>query len=178
LDWSGPANILLIEHVDGLNHAALWTLAPDGRQPPRPLVDSPSTNYWARLSPDGRWLAYASSESGRFEVYLVPYPGLGSKVQVSIAGGSFPQWRADGKELFFQSPDQSIMAVEVRAGATLAVGSPQLLFKTTLTEGVWGGYRWAPTRDGRRFLVNTPQGRAAGDRLVVVTNWAQGLPRR
>jgi hypothetical protein len=127
-----------------------------------------------RLSPDGRWLAYLSNETGRNEVYVVPHPGPGGKWQVSTAGGWAPIWRADGRELFFET-DQGIMAAGVRPGATPDVGVPRLLFKTRFTWGPYAGYRWAPSRDGQRFLVNVPSDAATESRLVVVTNWAAEL---
>ena len=108
----------------------------------------------------------------------MPFPGPGVKWQVSTAGGTFPQWRADGRELFFQSPDQGIQGVDVRGDATFQVGLPKLLFKTALTEGGYAGYRWAPSRDGQRFLVNTPAGAVSAGRLVVVTDWTTELKRR
>ena len=141
-------------------------------------MQSPFNARGGRLSPDGRWLAYSSNESGRYEVYVVPYPGPGGKWQVSTAGGGSLQWRADGKELFFQGADQSIMAVDVRAGATFELGVPKPLFRMALTRGPYMGYRWAVSRDGQRFLVNTPSGAAAAGHLIVVTNWTAELGRK
>ena len=88
--WSGAANVITIAHINDFNQWDIWTLSPDGRQPPRPLLQSPFNEGGGRISPDGRWLAYASDESGRFEVYVVPYPGPGPKVQVTTAGGERP----------------------------------------------------------------------------------------
>jgi Tol biopolymer transport system component len=176
-DWSGAANTLVASRL-GLQGWDIWIQPAEGRQPPRPFLQSPFHERWGRLSPDGRWLAYVSNESARNEVYVVPYPGPGGKWQVSTAGGSFPQWRADGKEIFFQSADQTLMAVDVTASATFQVGVPRALFKTTLTEGGYAGYRWAPSRDGQRFLVNTPAGAVAAGRFIVVTDWTAELEKR
>ncbi len=173
-DWSGAANVILLSRIDTEMKWEIWEAPASGLQAPRPLIQSPFNVRWGRLSPDGRWLAYASSESGRDEVYVVPYPGPGSKLQISTAGGSYPQWRADGRELYFQGLDQSIMAVDVHANTDFEADLPKPLFKTTLTEGRYPGYRWAVSRDGQRFLVNTTSG--AGDaRVVVVLNWAAEL---
>ena len=150
----------------------------DSLQAPRPFLQSSFNERWGRLSPDGRWLAYASNESGREEVYVVPYPGPGGKWQISTAGGSFPQWRADGKELFFQGADQSIMAVDVRGGTTFEVSVPKLLFRTTLSESEYLGFRWAVSRDGQRFLINTPSAAATAGHFIVVTNWTAELRRK
>jgi Tol biopolymer transport system component len=177
-DWSGATNTLLIAHITPPIQWDIWVIPAAGRQAPRPLLQSPFDERGARLSPDGRWLAYASNESGHNEVYVVPCPGPGGKWQISTAGGSAPAWRADGKELFFQGADQSIMAVDVRAGATFEVGVPKLLFKTTLTEGVYAGRRWAVSRDGQRLLINTPSGAATAGRFIVVTNWTAELRRK
>jgi hypothetical protein len=131
-----------------------------------------------RFSPDGRWLAYASNESGRYEVYVVRHPGPGGRWQVSTAGGNYPQWRADGKELFFEGADQSIMAVDVRASATFEAGVPRLLFRTTLVQPGGNGMRWTVSRDGQRFLIATPAGGPAAGHLIVATNWTAELRRK
>ena len=110
---------------------------------------------------------------------MVPYPGPGGKWQVSTAGGNFPQWRADGKELFFQgADDQSVMAVEVRAGTTFEVGAPTLLFRTTFVHRGSNRMRWTVSRDGQRFLIATPTGSATPAHLVVATNWTRELRRK
>ena len=177
-DWSGATKTLVIAHITPPIHWDIWVMPADGRQAPRPFLQSPFDERGGRLSPDGRWLAYASNESGHDEAYVVPYPGPGGKWQISTAGGSFPQWRADGKELFFQGADQSIMAVDVRAGTTFQAGVPKPLFRTALTEGRYPGYRWAVSRAGQRFLVNTPSGVAAAGRFIVVLNWTAELKGR
>jgi serine/threonine protein kinase len=176
--WSGATNTIVFARISTSMQWDIWVMPADGRQAPRPFLQSPFREYWGRLSPDGRWLAYASNESGHDEVYVVPYPGPGGKWQISTAGGNFPQWRADGKELFFQGADQSIMAVDVRAGATFEVGAPKPLFKIPLTAGGYQGYRWAVSRDGQRFLVNTPSGAVAAGHFIVVTNWTAELRRK
>ncbi len=176
-DWSSAANIIVLTRF-APPRWDIWKVSLDSLQVARPLLQSRFNVRWGRLSPDSRWLAYTSDESGRDEVYVVPYPGPGGKWQVSTAGGSFPQWRADGKELFFQAADQGMMAVDVRAGATFAVGVPRLLFKIPLTQGWYPGYRWAVSRDGQRFLVNTPAGAVPAGRFVVVMNWTRELGRR
>jgi eukaryotic-like serine/threonine-protein kinase len=177
-DWSGAANTLVISHVTLPYQWDIWVAPASGGQAPRPFLQSPFGEYAGRLSPDGRWLAYASNESGRDEVYVVPYPGPGGKWQISTAGGNFPRWRADGKELFFQGAGEEIMAVDVRAGTTFQVGAPKLLFRTRLTQGAYPGDRWNVTRDGQRFLVDTPFGAAAAGYFVVVENWTTELRRK
>ena len=175
--WSEAANVITISHISPLNRWDTYVLSPGGRQPPRPLLAGPFNEAGGRLSPDGRWLAYVSNESGREEVYVVPHPGPGPKVQVTTAGGSSPQWRGDGRELFF-STGAGIASVDVRADATFAVGAPKSLVTIEFTGGEYRGYRWSPTRDGQRFLVNTPTAAAAVGRFVVVTNWTAEIGRR
>jgi Tol biopolymer transport system component len=176
-DWSGPANTIVVSRLSS-SRWEIWTVPPDRRAGAKPLLRSPFNQYMGRLSPDGRWLAYTSVESGRPEVYVVPFPGLGGRWQVSTAGGSQAQWRGDGKELFFQGLDQSIMAAEVRTGTRFEVGVPKVLFKATLTGGTLPGPRWDVSRDGQRFLILTPCGGASVARLVVVTNWTTELRRK
>jgi Tol biopolymer transport system component len=177
-DWSGAADVIMIAHISQMNQWDVWALPTEGRRPPTPVLQSQFRESGARLSPDGRWLAYTSDESGRSEVYVVPYPGPGARVQISTAGGSTPQWRRDGKELFFQGMDQGILAVDVRAGTTFEVGVPKMLFTIGFTESAYSAYRWAVSRDGQRFLVNTPTGEVAAGRFVVVANWTAELRRK
>jgi eukaryotic-like serine/threonine-protein kinase len=175
--WSGAANVITIAHINNFNRWDIWALPPEGRTPPRPLVQSPFNEGGGQISPDGRWLAYASDESGRFEIYVVPYPGPGPKMQVTTAGGQAPLWRRDGKELLFQT-NQGISSADVHAGATFDVGAPKALFAIEFTASAYRGYRWAVSGDGQRFLVNTPSGTAAAGRFVVVTNWTAELRRK
>ena len=173
-DWSAAAGTIVTARF-GDRGWDILVQPSDGKHAPTGFLQSPFNELSGRLSPDGRWLAYTSNESGRDEVYVVPYPGSGGKWQVSTAGGRTPQWRADGKELFFEAADQSIMVVDVRPGDTFGVGVPKALFKATLVEGTYTGYRWAPARDGQRFLINTPAGAVTAGRFVVVTNWTSEL---
>ena len=177
--WSGAANVITIAHVTVMNHWDVWVLSPEGRQSPRPLLVSPFSTWAAQLSPDGRWLAYTSNETGRNEVYVVPYPGPGPKIQISTSGGQAPLWRADGKELFFQGMDQTILVVDVHAGAIFEVGAPKALFTIAMAApGPYRGYRWAPSPDGQRFIINASSSDVAAGRFTVVSNWTQELHGR
>ena len=137
---------------------------------------SPAT---ARLSPDGRWLAFASFQTGQRQVYVSPIPPTGEQWPVSAAGGEYPQWRRDGRELFFIAPDGSIMSAAIAPGPKFDVAAPRVLFKTGLT-GEPASQRFVVTADGNRFLLNMLQ---EGDRtattttLQVVLNWTNGLAR-
>ena len=137
---------------------------------------SPAT---ARISPDGRWLAFASYQTGQLQVYVSPIPPTGEQWPVSAAGGEHPQWRSDGRELFFIAPDGSIMSAAITPGPKPDVAAPRLLFKTGLT-GDPASQRFVVTADGNRFLFNMLR---EGDRaattttLQVVLNWTNGLAR-
>jgi serine/threonine protein kinase/Tol biopolymer transport system component len=134
----------------------------------------------SRLSPDGRWVAYVSYESGRAEVYVTPLPPSGKHWQVSTAGGVQPAWGGDGEELFYLAPDGSLMAVPVGKSVTFDAGTPTRLFSTTALADRFrvAGYR--VTADGRRFLLNTlrPGDKAATTTtLQVVLNWTAAVKR-
>ena len=128
-----------------------------------------------QLSPDERWLAYVSQESGRDEVYLEPFRRAGDRVRVSVDGGGQPKWRGDGKELFYATPANQLMAVSVRAAAErLEVSLPTRLFEIRGLEGT--GYDdYAPSADGQRFLVKLPVQESRKPQLQIVTNWTSLL---
>jgi eukaryotic-like serine/threonine-protein kinase len=174
-DWSGPTNTILVGTMSGTN-SDIWAVSADGRQPPRPILRTPFTEMAGRISPDGRWLAYASNESGRLEIYVVPYPGPGGRWQISTSGGNYPRWRADGNEIFFEALEGGMMSVDVHVGTTFEPGMPKRLFKATLAG--FNGYAWAVSRDGQRFLMNTRAGESLPCRLVVATNWTTELGKR
>ena len=130
----------------------------------------------ARFSPDSKWVAYASNESGRWEIYVTSFPAAHGKWQVSNAGGEQPKWRSDGKELFYLAPDGKIMATPVTIGANFDAGSPVALFQANPREMVATSERFAydVRKDGQRFLINT-QLKSALTPMSVVMDWAAGL---
>ena len=122
------------------------------------------------FSPNGHLVAYTSNESGRFEVYVETVPRSERKWSVSTHGGYEPRWRADGREIYYLSEEQKLMAVTVGAGPSF--GIPELLFQTQVTAGVTPNRtHYVPSRDGRRFLVNTALDIVASP-ITVVLNWA------
>jgi len=129
------------------------------------------------VSPDGRWMAYASDESGRFEIYVRPFPNAqGGKWQVSSEGGTDPQWRHDGKELFYFSGDDRLMAVAVGADASgFTAGKTEPLFSQAARTANRTNY--AVTADGQRFLINRVVQAANDAGITVVLNWPQSLQR-
>jgi Tol biopolymer transport system component len=147
-----------------------------------PFQFSSATLARAAFSPDNQWIAYTSDESGMDEVYLRRFPNGDGKSQVSSHGGSEPQWRGDGNELFYLGADGELMAVSIRLqGATSEVGSPVSLFKTNATGvalGIVGRNQYRVTRDGQRFLVNQPGQQGFSAPITVVLNWTASLQRR
>ena len=115
-----------------------------------------------------------SYDAGRFEVYGQAFPAPGARARFSTEGGLGPRWRRDGRELFYQTPDGTLMAVEVKAGAALEPGVPRKLFSIGRRFPTWDQY--AVTADGQRFLVLMP-GDTAPTTITVVLNWTAGLKK-
>ncbi len=156
----------------------IWALPmfPDksGEQKPFPVVATNFSDVAPSFSPDGKWLAYANNETGRMEVYIQPFPSGAGRWQVSTAGGSRPNWRKDGKELFFWSTDQQVMAVDVdQKGASLQLGAPHALFKATTVTSGSGPY--TVSADGKKFVMNTVLPQSITEPLTLITNWPADL---
>ena len=153
----------------------VFVLSLDGEPSPRPLFTSPAYEGGAALSPDKRWLAYCSNESGRFEVYVRPFPDASRKLVVSTSGGNQPVWSRDGKELFYRNGSQ-MLAVPVRTGRDLDLGTPEVLFDQEFSFGGSGTTfaQFDVAGDGRFLLFkrDTEPGR-----LHVVLNWTAELTR-
>jgi len=120
-------------------------------------------------------MAYASDESGVYEVYVQSFPSGGGKRQVSTKGGIGPRWRRDGKELLYYGPDGKLIAVEVKGGASFEAGQPRALFELRSGNGVVTEPPYAVTADGKRFLLNTLVDESGGAPLTVVVNWTKGI---
>jgi eukaryotic-like serine/threonine-protein kinase len=138
---------------------------------PEVFLDSPFTKAEALFCPNGRWIAFQSNDTGRDEVYVVPYPGPGGRSQVSTDGGTSPRWARSGRELFYRNGDK-MMAVDVDTGATFRVGTPKMLFEKS------GAYDVSP--DGQRFLMVRPvsTSRTQTNEMDVVVNWFTELQQR
>ena len=154
----------------------IWTMPVNPRGKAAPLVETPFDEYSPRFSPDGRYMAFASDESGRYEVYVAELPFSGGKTRVSAAGGWLPRWSRDGRELFYLAADLRLMALPVRLAPTLVLGSPRALFAVKrATEWVdakqnvgWPDFDVAP--DGTKFLAIVP-GPANQQPLTAVINF-------
>ena len=171
---SPDGKTLLFHRPEGKTGNDLWTL-PLQETPgstkiePRVFVQTPFNEQRARFSPDGQWVAFQSLESGRPEIYAVPYPGPGGKRQISPEGGASPRWRKDGKEIFFATTDGQLMAAEVAArNGTLEVGQVQKLFDGIVTSR---GTLYDVSPDGQKFLVVDDGTTAAARPLTLVQNW-------
>ncbi len=131
LDWSPDGKLLAYSgwELGTTAQSQMWILPLKDRKPYIVSQLQQSSSPSTRFSPDGKWLAYSSTESGRSEVYVTPFPGPGGKWQVSTDGGSFPQWGHDGSELFYISPDDKLMSVQVKEnGSSFVVGTVQSTF--------------------------------------------------
>ena len=164
---------LLYGDVDPKTKVDLWVLPMDGasgERKPIPFLRTEFNEQRAKFSPDDRWVAYQSDESGKFEIYVRPFPaveGGGEKWMVSHGGGTDPRWRGDGKELFYLAPDGNVMAVPVAtSGAGFQPGTPAVLFK-----GPPSPPGWDVSADGKRFLFPVPAGDTVLAPITVILNW-------
>jgi Tol biopolymer transport system component len=173
-DWSRDSRLIVFESFSPKTKYDLWWLPLDGDHKPVPYLQTEFNEAHARLSPDGKWLAYASDETGRSEIYVQRFPAPTSgKSLVSSGGGDQPGWRKDGKELFFLAPDRKLMSVDVKTGAALELGAPKPLFQTDAPpSGAIFRNHYVPSADGQKFLVVTVPPEQSAAPLVVVLNWA------
>jgi predicted Ser/Thr protein kinase len=177
-DWSGDGRWVLVRTLDPDTKDDLWMLPmmPDGRmregEAPKPYLRTPFNESEGRFSLEQspRWVAYQSDESGRYEIYIDSFPEPRDKKRISTAGGRFPEWGAGGRELFYLSPDDKLMAVSLKLGSDAVESStPRELFRLPVPSIDFGG-NYEVSRDGRRFLVLTSaEGRP--QLLTLIVNW-------
>jgi eukaryotic-like serine/threonine-protein kinase len=139
------------------------------------FLKAPSTLKNGQFSPDGKWVAYASNESGRWEVYVTSFPEARGKWQVSAEGGEQPRWRGDGKELFYLSADAKVMAVPLKGGGGFDPGAPVMLFQTNPKETLASSEQFIYDLDpsGQRILVNTQVRNVEVQPMTVVLHWGE-----
>jgi Tol biopolymer transport system component len=172
-DVSPDARFLIYSTVSSRTGSDLWllTLADDRKNAdgkPQPLFQSAFNESDGRLSPDGRWVAYVSDESGRDEVYVRSFPPAGGRWQITAEGGNHPRWRRDGRELFFVSADRALHAVDVRDHPPFQSGAPRMLFPMRHAD------EYQVSADGR-FLARTRMDDRGSTALQVVVNWIEEL---
>lgn len=174
-DWTRDGRFLLFNHMSSEPHVYHPWLVPANRTGgPQEVQRSGGNEYVAVLSPDNRWIAYESDDSGQRNIYVRRFNGESSlstgKWQISTAGGTQPVWRYDGRELYFISSENRLMMVAVGAGSSFRYSKPQPLFDWPLPE-VLGPRNDYATRDGKRFLIRMPDPRSPGPPLHVIVNW-------
>jgi serine/threonine protein kinase/Tol biopolymer transport system component len=176
LSTSHDGRFLLYQRQEPKTGTDLWALPLGDERKPVPLAQTTFDERGGDFSPDGRWIAYESNESGRFEIYIRSFPAEGSKWPVSTGGGTQPRWRRDGKELYYVAPDARLMAVSVAVsadGQTVDASAPVPLFATRLASGAGfapGEQQYTVAPDGR-FLLNTVVDEASASPITVVLNW-------
>jgi dipeptidyl aminopeptidase/acylaminoacyl peptidase len=181
-DWiSGKSGEFLLFESDTLKtkyDLLVLPLTGENRKP-YPFLQTEFNETHSQFSPDGRFVAYASDESGRAEVYVQTFPASGGKWQISTGGGDAPQWRRDGRELFYLAPDKTLMAVPIAAGGSFEPGTPVALFATRIPTGSLTSDRnhLVVAADGQRFLVNNLVDEGNTSPITFVLNWAANLKR-
>ncbi|MGH9366336.1 MAG: protein kinase domain-containing protein, partial [Thermoanaerobaculia bacterium] len=176
-DWSRDGRFILYHSPGPKTGWDLLALPTFGDRKPIRILESSFNEAQGQFSPDGRWLAYISDESGTSEVYVQAFPTTGRKWQVSSNGGSQPRWRRDGKELFYVAPDRRLMAVSVHGASTFEAGAPEALLDTrTPSLAAPFPIHYAVSGDGKRFLINA-SAEAAFLPITVVLNWTAELPK-
>jgi eukaryotic-like serine/threonine-protein kinase len=168
--WSPDGKTLVF-----LEGGDVWILQLDGDRKPRPFLHGPFNESQARLSPNGRWLAYVSDESGREQVYVTPFPGSGGRWPISTDGGSDPVWARNGRELFYRNGDR-MMAVTVTSDATFSATKPKLLFEAKALPDPWRTYDVTP--EGEFLMIEPGESDTPPAQINVVLNWLQEIRPR
>jgi Tol biopolymer transport system component len=178
LDWSRDGRFILFRAIDENTNFELWYMPAADRQP-IPYLKSKFGVSHGQFSPDGKWVAYTSNESGRWEVYVSSFPASGGNWRISSAGGSEPRWRRDGKELFYLASDGKLMAAAVNEGPPFEAGVATPLFQTRRRERISATdlFSYDVSADGQRFLVNSDVGEVASSPLNLVLHWTEDAKR-
>lgn len=177
-DFTHDGSYIIYVTTEPATRQDVWLLPTAEPKKPRLLLGSRAREIHVQVSPDGRWVAYASDEEGTFQVYIQAFPGLGEKRRVSSNGGMQPQWRRDGRELFYLEPDATLMSVPVSSGPPVQLGAPSRLFRTQLL-GLMTDFRnqYTVAPDGNTFAVGTIGQGGARELINVIANWTTTIPR-
>jgi eukaryotic-like serine/threonine-protein kinase len=171
VSWTANGNLLAFTRIER-SGGDVWVLEMDGKHQARPVLTTRFSEIDPTFSPDGRWLAYASDESGQYEVYVRPFPGPGLKRMVSTAGGTEPRWRGDGREIFYRA-GVAVLAADVTLTPALHTSDPHVLFKG-MFRATSGWASWDALPDGKHFLLIQDFARPRTS-VTMVQNWVQSL---
>jgi eukaryotic-like serine/threonine-protein kinase len=185
MSWSPDGQLLAFIEVNPTTQRDIWVLrmgdpsAGSGQvRKAQPFLRTRFDEVAPRFSPDGRWLAYISNESGRYEIYVQPYPGPGGKWQISTEGGTEPVWNPNGRELFYRSGDK-MMAVDIATQPSFTAGKPRMLFEGRYEPGPVQLDNYDVSPDGRRFLMLKANEQAqTAAQINVVLNWFEELKQK
>jgi Tol biopolymer transport system component len=176
MDWSRDGRYILVR-VALKGNPGIWVLPQFGDRKPFPYIQAQFAAQFPRLSPNARWLAYQSNETGRDEIYVQTFPTLGDKSQVSTNGGTHPAWSRDGKELFFLDPGRNMMAVEIGSGERFQAGVPKSLFPTRFAASATASW-FDVSKDGHFLIPNQMEEAPISNLPInVVINWTAELKK-
>lgn len=170
--WSADGKALLVGEWSATDQGDIWILPLEGERKPEPFLRTPFSEFFSSFSPDGRWIVYTSDESGRYEVYVRPYPGPGGKWQVSTEGGEEPVWSANGQELFYRNGEKWMVA-SVQTKPDFRAQTPRLLFENYFINVPGLSHYVSP--DGQRQVMIQPVGQETPKQINVVLNWFEEL---
>ena len=176
---SSDGRFLVYSDANRESNQDLWLLPLGGNQEPRKYLTTLAWEMAARFSPDSRWLAFVSNETGAAEVYVAPVDDAGARYRVSPAGGIAPRWGRDGKELIYVTPEHNLVSVPLMLGRQVQRGAPTMMFRqASIYEGfLRGNVAYELTPDGQRLLVNRVLRDPAVAPLTLLSNWTSLLPR-
>jgi Tol biopolymer transport system component len=185
-DWSKDGRFILFQTSGGDSDAGVWLLptepARDGSRRPVPLIQDHFTNGGGTFSPDGKWMAFVSSAAGKPDVYVQAFQGgdqprvYGERHRISTKGGILPRWRRDGKELFFVSADNRLMAANIKLDPAFQAAEPVALFRLRSPVAVLAieALGFDVASDGQHFIVGEMEA-AASPSITMIVNWQAGL---
>jgi len=173
-DWSRDGRFIAVNRLSKKNSWDIWIFPTDGKTKPFEFVKGRFIEVFPVFSPDGRYVAYMSTETNRAEIYVQQFPGPGGKWQVSADGGTEPHWSGDGRTLYFRSPDSKLMAAPVRTVPAFSAGVPRALFPIQVQAGARRNGMLVSS-DGQKFLFLSPLGREGIAPMTVILHWPAAL---
>jgi Tol biopolymer transport system component len=173
-NWSSDGRYFVYAEVDAKTRSDLWVYSAPERKS-TPYLQSPAGEAQGQFSPNGRWIAYSSDDSGEYQIFVKSFPDGASKFQISTSGGTQPRWRKDGKELFYIAADGRMMATGIKTSPKFESAAPEALFPSRLTQQV-NIFRYDVAHDGNRFLMNIAAGYTSAEApITVVLNWQAAI---